>query len=65
MLLYCRQAYASVNDHLICKIYRIMVAGPELKDRNQLQDGSVQNIPEIPQFIRNRYQTAWETKQKI
>ena len=27
-------------------------------------DGSVQGISEIPQFIQKRYKTAWETKQK-
>ena len=27
-------------------------------------DGSVKNIPDIPQFIKDRYKTAWELKQK-
>jgi ribonucleotide reductase alpha subunit len=29
-----------------------------------MDDGSVQNIAEIPQAIRDRYKTVWELKQK-
>ena len=29
-----------------------------------INDGSVQNIPDIPKFIQERYKTAWEIKQK-
>ena len=28
------------------------------------QRGSIQNIPEIPQFLKNIYKTAWEYSQK-
>ena len=37
---------------------------PELKDKIIINDGSIQGIEEIPQFIKERYKTAWEIKQK-
>ena len=36
----------------------------DLKNKIITHDGSVQNILEIPQFIKDRYKTAWELKQK-
>ena len=36
----------------------------EMKDKIVLNDGSVQNIEEIPSSIRERYKTAWEVKQR-
>ena len=35
-----------------------------IKNKIITHDGSVQNISEIPQFIKSRYKTAWEIKQK-
>ena len=35
-----------------------------LKNKIIENDGSVQNIPEIPEFIRMTYKTAWEIKQR-
>ena len=36
----------------------------KMKEKIIVNDGSIQNIKEIPEFIRNRYKTAWELKQK-
>ena len=56
--------YTVINDYLIYDLMNYGIWGSELKDKLIASDGSVQNIPEIPQFIKDRYKTAWEIKQK-
>jgi len=53
-----------VNEYLINDLMLIDKWNPEIKDKIITNDGSVQGIKEIPQFIQERYKTAWETKQK-
>ena len=36
----------------------------EMKELVIVGDGSIQHISDIPEFIRKRYKTAWEIKQK-
>ena len=35
-----------------------------MKDEIIRLDGSIQNVPNIPQHIKSRYKTSWEIKQK-
>ena len=36
----------------------------DMKNKIILNEGSIRNIQEIPSFIREKYKTAWEIKQK-
>ena len=56
--------FVIVNKYLINDLLELGIWNSTLKDKIILADGSVQNIIEIPQDIRNRYKTVWELKQK-
>ena len=66
--IYTRQTLAGtfmiVNKHLIQDCIDLGIWTQELKDKIVLANGSIQNIEEIPQFIRNLYKVVWEMKQK-
>ena len=53
-----------INKYLIKELIQTGIWSKELKDRIILQDGSIQDIPEIPQNIRDMFKTVWEMKQK-
>ena len=53
-----------INEYLVRDLIEINKWNYEIKDKIILNDGSVQNIKEIPETIRERYKTAWEVKQK-
>ncbi len=53
-----------INEYLVNDLILLGKWNPEIKDKIIVNDGSVQNIQEIPSFIRERYKTAWEIKQK-
>ena len=53
-----------VNENLVNDLLELGLWSNEIKDKIVLNDGSVQNISEIPSFIQKRYKTAWEIKQK-
>ena len=53
-----------INEYLVKDLIEVGLWGDEMKDKIVLNDGSVQNINEIPSTIRERYKTAWEIKQK-
>ena len=53
-----------INEYLVNELILLGKWNPEIKDKIIVNDGSVQNIKEIPSFIRERYKTAWEIKQK-
>ena len=53
-----------VNEYLVNDLLLLNKWNPEIKDKLIINDGSVQDIDEIPQFIKDRYKTAWEIKQK-
>jgi len=56
--------YTVINNNLIYDLMYYGIWNEDLKNKIITHDGSVQNIPEIPQFIKDRYKTAWEIKQK-
>ena len=56
--------YTVINDYLIDDLINYGIWNKGLKDKIISHDGSVQNINEIPNFIKEKYKTAWEIKQK-
>lgn len=56
--------YTVINNNLIYDLMHYNIWNEDLKNKIIAHDGSVQNINEIPQFIKDRYKTAWEIKQK-
>lgn len=56
--------YIIINRHLIRDLLDLGLWSSEMKDRMLLANGSVQDIPEIPIYIKNCYRTVWEMKQK-
>ena len=56
--------FVVVNKYLINDLLELGIWNQSMKDKIILADGSVQDIMEIPQIIRDRYKTVWELKQK-
>jgi ribonucleoside-diphosphate reductase alpha subunit len=58
--------FTMVNRYLVADIMKIDPAmwTPELKDSIIAANGSIQNIPAIPDELKQRYKTVWEIKQK-
>ena len=53
-----------VNKYLLKDLLEEGLWSKEMKDQIILHDGSVQDIPEIPQYLKDLYKTVWEIKQK-
>tara|TARA_B100000029_G_scaffold79_1_gene120 strand:- start:2250 stop:4877 length:2628 start_codon:yes stop_codon:yes gene_type:complete len=53
-----------INEYLVRDLMLLDKWNETVKNKIIEHDGSVQGIPEIPEFIRTRYKTAWEIKQK-
>jgi ribonucleoside-diphosphate reductase alpha chain len=53
-----------VNKHLLKDLIRLGLWDDDMKNRLISENGSVQNIDEIPEDIKNLYKTVWEIKQK-
>jgi len=53
-----------INKYLIKELIRLGVWNKELKDQIIIHDGSIQNIPQIPEKIKELFKTVWELKQK-
>ncbi|GAX83327.1 hypothetical protein CEUSTIGMA_g10753.t1 [Chlamydomonas eustigma] len=66
--MYTRQTLAGdfviVNRHLVKDLENLKLWSPEMKHKIMAGNGSVQNIKEIPEDIKELYKTAWEIKQK-
>ena len=56
--------YMVINDYLVDDLISLGLWSTDLKDKIIANDGSVLNIPEIPDIIKDRYKTVWEIKQK-
>ena len=56
--------FVVVNKYLIQDLIDLGIWNQALKDKIIVNDGSVQNIAEIPQNIKDLYKTVWEMKQK-
>jgi ribonucleoside-diphosphate reductase alpha chain len=57
-------AFAVVNKHLLKDLIKLGLWNDSMKNKLLAANGSVQNIKEIPQSIKDIYKTVWEIKQK-
>jgi ribonucleoside-diphosphate reductase alpha chain len=53
-----------VNKHLVNKLMSLNLWNEDIKKKLILENGSVQNIPEIPTEVKEVYKTVWEMAQK-
>lgn len=53
-----------INKHLVKELMSAGLWNDEIKDKMILENGSIQNIPEIPVEIKEIYKTVWEMSQK-
>jgi ribonucleoside-diphosphate reductase alpha subunit len=67
--LYVRRTMAGefvlVNQYLVQDLLELNLWNSTIKDKIISHNGSVQNIPEIPQELREIYKTVWEIKHKV
>jgi ribonucleotide reductase alpha subunit len=56
--------FVVVNKHLLNDLIELGLWNENMKNKLQAAEGSVQNIKEIPENIKEIYKTAWELKQK-
>nr|CAB3448247.1 unnamed protein product [Digitaria exilis] len=56
--------FVIVNKHLLHDLTEIGVWSPILKNKIIYEDGSVQNVAEVPDDLKALYKTVWEIKQK-
>jgi ribonucleoside-diphosphate reductase alpha subunit len=57
--------YIVVNKHLLNDLIGLGLWNEDMKEKLMLYNGSVQQIDEIPQHIKDLYKTAWEISQKV
>ena len=53
-----------VNKHLLCDLVKLNLWNSEIKNKIVAANGSVQEIAEIPEQIKEVYKTVWEIKQR-
>jgi len=52
--------FLQVNRHLVGELKQLGLWTPEMRDAIKLADGSIQNIAQIPETLREVYRTVWE-----
>jgi ribonucleoside-diphosphate reductase alpha chain len=57
--------FAVVNKHLFKDLIKLGLWNESMKNKLIIANGSVQDIPEIPQSIKDLYKTVWEISQKV
>jgi ribonucleoside-diphosphate reductase alpha chain len=57
--------FVVVNKHLLKDLIHLGLWNERMKNKLIEANGSVQQIPEIPQHIKDLYKTVWEIKQKV
>eukprot|EP01091_Cochliopodium_minus_P019964 TRINITY_DN856_c0_g2_i3.p1 TRINITY_DN856_c0_g2~~TRINITY_DN856_c0_g2_i3.p1 ORF type:complete len:472 (-),score=167.28 TRINITY_DN856_c0_g2_i3:23-1438(-) len=57
--------FTVVNKHLLSDLMKIGMWNNNIKDMIISAGGSVQNIKEIPQELKDIYKTVWEIKQRV
>ncbi len=53
-----------VNKHLLKDLIQLNLWNDNMKNKLIAANGSIQNIPEIPQDIKDLYRTVWEISQR-
>lgn len=56
--------FVVVNKHLLRDLVKLGLWNNEMKNKIISNNGSIQNIEEIPQNIKDLYKTVWEIKQR-
>jgi ribonucleoside-diphosphate reductase alpha subunit len=56
--------FVVVNKHLVDDLKKVGLWSKEMKDLMVKAGGSIQNIVDIPENIKNLYKTVWEISQK-
>jgi len=56
--------YIIINKYLLNDLIRLGIWNDDIKAKLMAYEGSVQQIDEIPQDIKDLYKTVWEIKQK-
>ena len=56
--------FVVVNKHLLKDLVRLGIWNETLKNKIIMANGSIQDIDEIPQDIKEIYKTVWEIKQR-
>lgn len=54
-----------MNRYLMADLVRLGIWNEEMKQKILIENGSIQNIDEVPDEIKNLYKTVWEIKQKV
>ena len=57
--------FVVVNKHLMRDLVKLGIWNENLKNKLISSNGSVQNIDEVPENIKELYKTAWEISQKV
>jgi len=57
--------FVVVNKHLMKDLIRLGLWNDNMKNRLIAANGSVQDMPEVPQNIKDLYKTVWEISQKV
>ena len=57
--------FTVVNKHLLRELTSLGLWTPSVRNQIIADNGSVQNIAEIPKHIRQVYKTVWEISQRV
>lgn len=52
--------FLQINTYLVKKLKEINLWNPTIRNKIKQNDGSIQNIQEIPEDIRSMFRTSWE-----
>lgn len=56
--------YVVINKHLLKDLVGLGLWNNDMKEQLMVSNGSVQDIPDLPQDIKEMYKTVWEISQK-
>jgi ribonucleoside-diphosphate reductase alpha chain len=56
--------YPIVNKYLVSDLMKLNLWNTKIKDAITIDNGSIQNIEEIPEELKQLYKTTWEISQK-
>ena len=56
--------FVVVNQHLVKDLLKYDLWNEDIKNKIIMENGSIQNIPEIPTELKEIYKTVWEMSQK-
>ena len=56
--------FLQINRYLVSELQNRGLWDDAMRDRIKLNEGSIQNITEIPEEVRAVYRTAWEVSQR-